>query len=185
MLKHWFLAVLTTVLLATSTASPADASSKLPSEKQWRADVSHAMQGSRSYLRGQAATGDVTLAVVLDIDNTSLASHYRPGSPVRAVRAFARTAKRNGDAVLFDTGRLGRQLTSTRKLLRKAGFPITAMCARHRGEILAESKPRCREKFTSEGYDIIANVGNNDTDFSGVEDYGRAFVLPNYGGRLG
>jgi hypothetical protein len=173
-------------LLAASLAAPAHAASRLPSEKHWRKDVSHAMSGSRGYLHDVLAVGGGPFAVNLDIDNTSLATHYRPGSPVLAVRAFARYAHQHHIAVMFDTGRLQSHLKSARTLLRKAGFPITEMCGRAaRSERLDQSKPRCREQFVSEGYTIIANVGNNPTDFSGVDDYGRAFRLPNYGGQLG
>jgi hypothetical protein len=142
------------------------------------------MKGSRAYLASLAATGDERLAVVLDIDNTSLATHYRPGSPVLAVRAFARAAIRDGDAVLFVTARPASKLKHARRLLHHAGFPITAMCGRKKGEDFATGKSRCREKFVDDGYTIVANVGNSDTDFSGVQDYGRAFRLPNYHGRL-
>ena len=38
--------------------------------------------------------------------------------------------------------------------------------------------------FKKEGYTLIANVGNNDTDFVG-DGYERAYRLPNYGNRLG
>ncbi|HEX4473085.1 MAG TPA: HAD family acid phosphatase [Nocardioides sp.] len=173
-------------LLVASVAAPAHAASRLPSEKHWRKDVSRAMSGSRGYLRDVVAVGGGPFAINLDIDNTSLATHYRPGSPVLAVRAFARFAHQHDIAVMFNTGRLQSHLKSARTQLRKAGFPITEMCGRSsRSETLDQSKPRCREQFVSEGYTIIANVGNNPTDFSGVDDYGRAFRLPNYGGRLG
>jgi hypothetical protein len=172
--------------LMASVAAPAGAASPLPSEKHWRHDVAHAMAGSRRYLHGVAAVNGVRLAINLDIDNTSLATRYRPGSPVLAVRAFARAAHRQGMAVLFNTGRLGSGVGTARTLLRRAGFPVTEMCGRSsRSEGLAQSKPRCRARFASEGYLIVANVGNNATDFSGPHDYGRAFRLPNYGGRLG
>ena len=103
-----------------------------------------------------------------------------------AVRSFARYARRHGVAVLFNTGRVGRKVAVARKLLRKAGFPVTEMCGRSRlSEDLARGKRLCRAHFVHEGYTIVANVGNNRTDFIGPKNYGRAFRLPNYGGRLG
>jgi hypothetical protein len=185
-----FAGVLVAALVATSVATSAGAASahrsRLPSEKRWRADVSQTMKGSRAYLRRVVATGNGTFAINLDIDNTSLATHYRPGSAVRAVRALARLAEADGVAVMFNTGRLDAHDKSSRRQLRKAGFPVTEICGQtDTSEALAHSKPRCREQFVSEGYTIVANVGNNHTDFSGTSDYDRAFRLPNYGGRLG
>lgn len=184
-MRRTLMLMVASALLALLLPSAPATAAKLPSEKQWHADVTRAMHGSRAYLNGVVPTGGEKLAIVLDIDNTSLATYYQPGAPVKAVRAFARTAIRNGDAVLFDTGRLRRQLKEAHRLLQKAGFPITAMCGRKKHETLAESKPRCRQAFIDDGYTIVANVGNRDTDFSGDQNYGRGFRLPDYGGRLG
>ena len=38
------------LILLTFGVAPATASSRMPSEKQWRADVTQAMKGSRAYL---------------------------------------------------------------------------------------------------------------------------------------
>ena len=64
------------------------------------------------------------------------------------------------------------------------GFPVADLCLRNKGETLPDGKQRCRDGFIADGYTLIANVGNNDTDFEG-DGYERAFVLPNYGGVLG
>ena len=86
----------------------------------------------------------------------------------------------------FGTAELRRLAGAAVRMLKRAGYHPTQVCGRRSvGETLRHSKPRCRARFIDEGYTIIANVGNNRTDFSGPKDYGRAFKLPNYGGRLG
>ena len=54
-------------------------------------------------------------------------------------------------------------------------------------EDVTESKPRCRALFREQGFTLIANIGNNPTDFragpDGI-DYEKAYRLPNYNGRL-
>jgi hypothetical protein len=57
---------------------------------------------------------------------------------------------------------------------------VAEVCLRRKGERLAAGKQRCRDGFAAEGYTLIANVGNNDTDFEG-DGYERAYRLPNYG----
>jgi hypothetical protein len=51
------------------------------------------------------------------------------------------------------------------------------------GEATVPGKERCRRQFVDKGYTLIANIGNNDTDFVGG-DYERAFRLPSYDGEL-
>ena len=171
-------------LLAASSllvASPAGA----VSEREWLDDVHRAMDGSVHYLAERVRSGHHRrLALNLDIDNTSLATHYSPGEPVRDVRRLARYAGRHDVAVLFNTGRLKSKVGEARRLLRNAGFPITEMCWRKReGQRLVTSKQRCRRHFVREGYTIVANVGNRRSDFVGGH-YQRAFRLPSYGNTL-
>jgi hypothetical protein len=175
-----------TAAFPASPASPASAASHLPSERQWHRDVRHAMAGSHAYLKKAVAVDGPRYAINLDIDNTSLATHYDPGAPVLPVRSFVRYAESLGVAVLFNTARYGVHVQQGERLLHRAHFPLTEICGRSSTqEAIGHSKPRCRRHFVSEQYTIVANVGNNPTDFSGVKDYGRAFRLPNYGGRLG
>jgi hypothetical protein len=177
---------LAVLLGGATTLQPASADSGLPSQQQWEEDVAHVMAGSHTYLRKAISGGHARYAINLDIDNTSVATHYDPGHAIHAVRAFARFAKSKGVAVLFNTGRRASHLKAARKLVRKAGYPLTRMCGRQGPkETLAHGKKRCRARFIRAGYTIVANVGNNPTDFSGPKNYGRAFRLPNYGGLLG
>jgi hypothetical protein len=166
-------------LLATGPAGAAP----LPSKAQWRADVREAMHGSVAYLDRRVARGGRPLAVVLDIDNTSIATHYGWPQPVRPTLRFARHAGALGVGVFFVTGRYQDSLRGARRALRKAGYPITGMCGRQHGETLTHGKQRCRRQLTRAGWRIVASVGNRRSDLVGG-DYERGFRLPSYGGRL-
>ena len=85
-------------------------------------------------------------------------------------------------ALVFNSGRLANQQQRTvnaahRRRLR--GRRGSACATRARRSPVG--KQRCRDRFIDEGYTLIANVGNNPTDFVG-DGYERAYRLPNYGG---
>jgi hypothetical protein len=177
------LALLAVLALPVAGAS---ATSGLPTEKHWLADVSAAMAGSQSYLKNRAASAGPNehLAVNLDIDNTSLATRYSPGQAIAVVLRFTRYAHNHGIAVLFNTGRSPQEgAAAVRRQLVRAGYTVDGFCHRNKGERVAPGKQRCRASFVATGYTIVANVGNRSTDFSGG-NYERAFMLPNYGNKL-
>jgi hypothetical protein len=180
--------VLCSALLSSAglVAVAPTAEAALPSQAQWAADVNRAMAGSRVYVRQRVARGGTRLAVNLDIDNTSLASHYAYGEPVPVVLRLAQYAESQGVMLLFNTGRVqgNGALAPVIRDLRRAGYAVTEICGRSSSsQGLAEGKQRCRRHFVEEGYTIIANVGNRRTDFIGG-DYERAFRLPSYGNQL-
>jgi predicted secreted acid phosphatase len=158
----------------------------VPTRAQWLADVKAAMQGSRPYVRERVAatTQDDKLAVNFDIDNSVIATYYDGGGAIPKMLKFARLLDKLGVALVFNSGRLANQQQRTVKQLTRTGFPVAGVCLRNKGETLPVGKQRCRDRFIAEGYTLIANVGNNPTDFEG-DGYERAFVLPNYGGVLG
>jgi predicted secreted acid phosphatase len=162
--------------------APANAAGKLPSEKQWHKDIAKVMDGSHAYIDRATKYSHKKYAINFDIDNSTIASHYRPGTAIPRVLRFARYAKRQGVALLFNTARAGAPLKKARAELTKAGYRVTKVCGRKsRQEPVAHGKQRCRARFIRQGFTIIANVGNHTTDFSGPKNYGRAFRLPNYG----
>ncbi|GAA1973177.1 HAD family acid phosphatase [Nocardioides panacihumi] len=175
------LAVLS-LILPVLAAAPADAAT-LPSKSQWQADVRQAMQGSVTYLDRRVPQGGGPLAIVLDIDNTSLATHYAWPQPVRPTLRFARHAHALGVGVFFVTGRYQDSLHGVRRTLKQAGYTVTGMCGRRHGEALAHGKQRCRRQITHAGWRIIADVGNRASDLVGG-NYERGFRLPSYGGKL-
>ncbi len=178
------------VAVDASASTPAldrhAAKPQVPSRAQWLADVKAAMQGSRPYVRERVAakTPDEKLAVNFDIDNTVIATFYDGGGPIPKMLKFARLLDKLGVALVFNTGRLANQLDRTVRQLTRAGFTVADVCLRNKGETLPVGKQRCRDRFIADGYTLIANVGNNDTDFAG-DGYERAFELPNYRGVLG
>ena len=159
---------------------------KVPSRAEWLADVKEAMDGSRTYVRARVATAlpEQRLAVNFDIDNTVIATYYDGGGAIPTMLRFARLLDRLDVAVVFNTGRLSDQRRRTVRQLERNGFPVTDVCLRKKGETLPVGKQRCRDGFIDSGYTLIANIGNNDTDFVG-DGYERAFRLPNYDGILG
>jgi predicted secreted acid phosphatase len=159
---------------------------KAPPRAQWLADVKAAMKGSRGYVeqRAAAAADGERLAINFDIDNTVLATYYDGGGPIPLMTRFARLLQREGVAMVFNTGRVSTMRERTIRQLTRAGFPVAGLCLRNKGETLPVGKQRCRDGFIAEGYTLIANVGNNDTDFMG-DGYERAYKLPNYDGELG
>ena len=174
-------AFLATVMVVSVLGAPAQANA--PSKRQWLKDTRSAMYGSRAYLDRRVERGGTPLAVKLDIDNTALATRYQPGRPVPVVLRFARYAQKSGVSVVFNTAREEADLTQAVAQLRRASFPVSAICGRRTGETAVESKQRCRQQYVDAGYTIIANVGNRKTDFVG-RNYERGFKLPSYGRAL-
>jgi len=188
--------LLTTVVAAGPAAVTFEACASAPSQDgaqrsaptraEWLADVKAAMKGSRGYVRERVAArgADEALAINFDIDNTVIATYYDGGGAIPQMARFSRFLQRKHVAMVFNTGRSADQRTSTLDQLSTAGFPVAALCLRNKGETLPVGKQRCRDGFIDSGYTLIANIGNNDTDFVG-DGYERAFRLPNYDGILG
>jgi predicted secreted acid phosphatase len=184
--------LITALVLALGTsagvaAQPAHSAHRsVPTRSQWLADVKAAMKGSRPYVRQRVAakTADERLAVNFDIDNTVIATYYDGGGAIPVMARFGRLLDRLDVALVFNSGRVASQQARTVTQLTRAGFPVAEVCLRAKGETLPTGKQRCRDHFADEGYTLIANVGNNDTDFVG-NGYERAFKLPDYGGVLG
>ena len=181
-------ALLTLLALALGSAvGPATAEERrVPSREQWLEDVDKVMKGSGAYLRERTESGETGLAVNFDIDNSSIASYYdgHDAGAIPRVMKFAALAQSLGVVLVFNTGRLNTQQERTIDQLTGAGYDVAMLCMRKKGETIPHGKQRCRNKFIRKGYTLIANVGNNPTDFTG-DGYEKAYRLPNYGGELG
>lgn len=154
----------------------------VPTRAEWLSDVKAAMKGSRAFVRARAAAAapGERLAVNFDIDNTVIATYYDGGGAIPLMRRFSRLLDRLDVDLVFNTGRSADQRGRTVRQLTRNGFPLAEVCLRAKGERLAAGKQRCRDGFAADGYTLIANVGNNDTDFEG-DGYEQAYRLPNYG----
>ncbi|MGQ3887986.1 HAD family acid phosphatase [Legionella sp. CNM-1927-20] len=146
------------------------------------------------------------LAIVLDIDDTALSNlstllkvdfsrnqkYFCPGAfetPDKAipqVLSLYNEAKKHGVAVFFISGRSTDGLESTAESLKNVGFNhwdglflIPPGYKNKEGKYSISSyKEEVRQKITSEGYDIVLNLGDQDSDFVGGFSE-KNFKLPN------
>lgn len=180
----------TALALCTASASVSFADTeKLPTYQQWQADVTKVMAPATDWLRDRAGQSDSKLggdrlAIVLDIDNTSLETEYHRGHPDKPVLTVAQWAHDHGYAILFATGRKVSGYDETLGELTDAGYDVDGLCMKTSEDgSNSATKQRCRAEYTSDGYTITANIGNRPTDFEGG-DYEKRFQLPDYDGQL-
>ncbi|MFJ9457522.1 HAD family acid phosphatase [Kitasatospora sp. NPDC101447] len=167
----------------------AEASSSSVTEEQWLADVAAAIAPARAYVEqrvSQPSGGKP--AIVLDIDNTSLATHFHPlAMPGMApVVELAQYAHSRGVAIIFVTARVDFMEAITRSSLQSAGYTVDELHGRGIGDLfksVQQYKTDERIKVENEGYTIIASIGNNWTDLNGGHAE-RTFKLPDYDGLL-
>ncbi len=182
------LVVLVLALSATPPVGAVSAKPGVPTREQWIKDVNKALRGSRAYLRDRTATVEAgaRLAINFDIDNSAVSTYYDgpKATAIPRVLAFASLARSLGVDLVFNTGRINTQRQRTLTQLSALGYEVAQLCLRKKGEAIPASKQRCRDSFAAQGWTLIANLGNNPTDFVG-DGYERAYRLPNYGGELG
>ncbi|MFC1400676.1 MULTISPECIES: HAD family acid phosphatase [Streptacidiphilus] len=176
----------TAVSTSTSTAAASTVS-----YATWLADATAATAPAQAYLQQRVAAVSSTkgLAIVLDIDNTSLASYFSSGYPVPAtppVLALAQYATAHGVKVFFVTGRPDLIDAATEYNLTSVGYTVDGLYSRNVLQLLESLqtfKTAARKQIEANGYDIVANVGNSASDLAG--GYADAtFKLPDYDGLL-
>jgi predicted secreted acid phosphatase len=174
---------------APAAALPRAAATAVTYES-WLADVRPIAAEARAYLETRIPQSPAARqAIVLDIDNTSLASHFSSAYPVPAtppVLDLARYAARRGVRIFFVTGRPDLIDAVTLHNLRATGYSVAGLHSRNLIELLQPLdvfKTAARTEIEAAGYTIIANVGNNTTDLSGGHAE-RTFKLPDYDGLL-
>ncbi len=181
------LALLVAAVPPAVPAAPAVSSTvawSLPTKQQWKADVRRAMLGSEAWLDQRLAQGAVRPAIVFDVDNTTIATHYAWPRPVKRVLRFATYAANRGVTLLVATGRHAPRLDEARRALRRAGYDIAMLCGRRPGEETQAGKTRCRQEYTELGYTVLAMVGNRPTDCRGGRYFETCIKLPSYHQRL-
>lgn len=142
------------------------------------------------------------LALVLDIDETSLSNYNRivqrdfvgnkkqiqqaimaaDAPAIAPMLALYNDARKQGIHVFFVTGRPLADLKATRTNLLRAGFKHwTGLYLRpddyHKPSI-APFKTQARKSITKQGYTIIASIGDQQSDLAGGFAQ-KAFKLPN------
>ncbi|MBT2364423.1 hydrolase [Streptomyces sp. ISL-10] len=158
----------------------------------WLRDVAAVVAEARPYIeqRTADASGEKQ-AIVLDIDNTSLETHFHPfwelpTPAIAQMRDLARYADSRGVAVFFVTARPGIIHSLTDWNLKKTGYPVDGLYVRDLPDLFDEVsayKTEKRAEIEAKGYTIIANIGNNTTDLVGGHAE-RTFKLPDYDGQL-
>lgn len=138
---------------------------------------------------GQKKPGE-RLAIVLDIDETMISNlplirrldyGYVPDTwntwvasaqcpPIEPVRAAYQAALAKGISVMIITGRRERDRDGTVANLKAAGYPAYASISfkpDDSKETTASFKLSVRRRLAAEGYTLIANIGDQDSDFAG------------------
>ncbi|MRH90976.1 phosphatase [Nocardia sp. SYP-A9097] len=163
----------------------------LPPYSQWIADVTTVVNQAQTYLT-TALPGATKPAIVLDIDNSSLEAQYNPGIVIPAIQPvlhLTQWAKQHGAAIIFVTGRPSLLNAYTQVNLTSVGYtvdklygsPLTTISAGNTG--LTAYKTASRVDIESQGYTIVANIGNNHFDLDGGHAQA-TFKLPDYDGKL-
>ncbi|MFD5654978.1 HAD family acid phosphatase [Streptomyces sp. NPDC127039] len=176
---------------APRTAAPAAAAAADVDYDTWQRDCRAVMDAALPYLKeriADSAPGEKQ-AVVLDIDNTSLETDFGfsyPQPANRPVLEVAEYAQEHGVALFFVTARPGIIEAPTEWNLAHAGYESSGLYVRGFLDLfkdVAEYKTEQRAEIESDGYTIIANIGNSATDLSGGHAE-RTFKLPDYDGQL-
>ncbi|WP_406470829.1 HAD family acid phosphatase [Streptomyces sp. NBC_01615] len=158
----------------------------------WQSDVQAVIDQALPYVEQRTANaGGQKLALVFDIDNTTLETDFHPwyALPTPAVKAsleLARYAHSRGVDVFFVTARPGIIASETKWNLKTVGYPVSGLYVRDLPDLFDEVsayKTSKRAQIESLGYTIIANVGNNTSDLVGGHAE-RTFKLPDYDGQL-
>jgi predicted secreted acid phosphatase len=189
----------TVTVAQTASAAPAGTAVRVAAAQAadidyatWQADVKAVIDQAVPYVEQRTAnTGGQRLAIVFDIDNTTLETYFHPWYelPTPAVRPsleLAKYAKSRGVSVFFITARPGIIESETNWNLTTVGYPVDGLYVRDLPDLFGEVsayKTGKRAEIEAQGYTIIANVGNNDSDLVGGHAE-RTFKLPDYGGRL-
>ena len=165
--------------------------------------IDQAMQYLKTRLaQEKKATHKKKLAIVLDIDETSLSNYPdmvklsfggslediseaegKGDDPaITPTLELYRYAKSNNVAVFFITGRTEGYRTGTEKNLADAGYSnwdgLTLRPTDYKEKSISTFKIREREKIKKQGYDIVLNIGDQQSDLvGGYAD--KTFKLPN------
>ncbi|MEW2622659.1 HAD family acid phosphatase [Streptomyces sp. NPDC048106] len=174
----------------TATATASDTTAEVDFTT-WQNDCQAVMDQALPYLQQRVADArpGEKQAIVLDIDNTALATDLGfqlPQAANKPVLDVAQYAQAHGVALFFVTARPGIIEEPTEWNLKYDGYQVSGLYVRGLFDLfknVADYKTAQRVDIENQGYDIIANIGNSDTDLSGGHA-DRTFKLPDYNGQL-
>ena len=168
-------------------------------------DISHVIDRAMAYLKARV-NSPKTLgkkpAIVLDIDETSLSNYPDMkrldfGGTIEEIRAdedkavddpitptlkLYQYANEHHIAVIFLTGRFEDERSVTEKNLESAGYKnwdkLILRDSEYKNVAASTYKTAMRKKLTAEGYNIILNIGDQQSDLAGgYAD--KTYKLPN------
>lgn len=168
---------------------------------KYQADLADITGPAKKWISHRAQSGDGKLAVIFDIDETTLSNlgHMkeadwgyqseswsrwvmtRKAPAIIPVREVYQTAVANKVTVFFITGRRESEIPATARNLRQQGMgDYQAIYARSDASKTPVGlfKTAERKHITGQGYTIIANVGDQQSDLDGGYAE-RTFKLPN------
>ncbi|MEU4150997.1 HAD family acid phosphatase [Streptomyces sp. NPDC026659] len=186
----------------TALAAPAQAAEAAPAGAPtaaaaavdyatWQRDCATVMDQALPYVQGRVATAapGERQAIVFDIDNTTLETDFGfsyPQPANRPVLNVARYAQEHDVALFFVTARPGLLYLPTQYNLEHDGYDVTGLRVRGLTDLfkdVATYKTAQRADIESDGYTIIANIGNSASDLTGGHAE-KTFKLPDYDGQL-
>lgn len=170
-------------------------------------DLNKKISGAQKYLQrrieaNSQAEHPSKLAIVLDIDETSLSNYdtmrthdfgathdaldkmlsNADASPIKATRQLYQYAVQNNVKVFFVTGRKDKFRDATIKNLKAAGYPqwtkLIMEPNNYHNNSVVPFKSSARKQIAEAGYDIVINMGDQQSDLDGgYAD--KTFKLPN------
>lgn len=175
---------------------------------QYEFDVAHVINQAKSYLskrirENKASSHPKKLAIVLDIDETSLSNYHdleklgfggtslqqnkaegrADDTPINSTLALYKFAKENGVTVFFITGRKEMYRDATVKNLKDVGYSSWAQLNlkpnNYSKPSVVDYKQSRRKAITQKGYDIVINIGDQYSDLAGGYS-DRTYKLPDY-----
>ena len=103
------------------------------------------------------------------------------GEPIRPVLELTRLAHQRGVAVFLITGRRETDRAATERMLRGAGYDWTRLVMKPEGLVVKSAvdfKAPERKRLADEGYAIVLNIGDQQSDLDGGFAE-RTFKVPN------
>jgi acid phosphatase len=171
----------------------------------YEADLETQAARGIEFLKQRAAkrAGAEKLAIVLDIDETCLSNYpyylitdfgYESArfdmwamaanaAPIKPMLKLYNTARELRFDVFFITGRSEHQRFATEQNLEKAGYKgwvgLTLRGSADAGRKAAEYKSAARKKIVEQGYRIVLNVGDQQSDLAGDPQAEMSLKVPN------